>query len=122
MTYKDIYDSAKSNPEAYWLDQARAIDWVTPPTRALNDDNAPQYAWFSDAQVNTCYNAVDRHVKNGRGDQTAIIYDSSRLRGRFGRSSRLYSIHIRHHRRAQGRGAPDSGASCGAAMDHEIHL
>ena len=76
MTYKDIYDSAKSNPEAYWLDQARAIDWVTPPTRALNDDNAPHYAWFSDAQVNTCYNAVDRHVKNGRGDQTAIIYDS----------------------------------------------
>jgi propionyl-CoA synthetase len=76
MTYKAVYDSAKSNPETFWMDQTRAIDWVTPPTRALNADNAPLYEWFTDAQVNTCYNAVDRHVKNGRGDQTAIIYDS----------------------------------------------
>jgi len=76
MTYKAVYDSAKSDPETFWMDQTRAIDWVTPPTRALNADNAPLYEWFTDAQVNTCYNAVDRHVKNGRGDQTAIIYDS----------------------------------------------
>ncbi len=76
MTYKDVYDSWKSNPETFWMEQAKAIDWVTPPSRALNDDNAPLYEWYSDATVNTCYNAVDRHVENGRGDQTAIIYDS----------------------------------------------
>ena len=86
MTYKDVYNSWKSNPEAFWMDQANAIDWVKPPSRALNDDNAPLYEWYSDAQVNTCYNAVDRHVENGRGDQTAIIYDSA-ITGTKGKTS-----------------------------------
>ncbi|MDG0990126.1 MAG: propionyl-CoA synthetase [Yoonia sp.] len=86
MTYKDVYNSWRSNPEAFWMDQANAIDWVKPPSRALNDDNAPLYEWYSDAQVNTCYNAVDRHVENGRGDQTAIIYDSP-ITGTKGKTS-----------------------------------
>ena len=55
---------------------ADAIDWVTKPSKALFADRAPFYEWFSDSEVNTCYNAVDRHVLNGRGDQKAIIYDS----------------------------------------------
>ena len=55
---------------------ADAIDWVTKPSKALFADSAPLYEWFSDSEVNTCYNAVDRHVLNGRGDQKAIIYDS----------------------------------------------
>ena len=55
---------------------ANAIDWHTKPTIALNRDNAPLYEWFTDAKVNTCYNAVDRHVLSGRGSQAAIIYDS----------------------------------------------
>jgi len=76
MAYSDIYSAWKSDPEAFWMDAAKAIDWDTPPTRALNDDNAPLYEWFTDAQVNTCYNAVDRHVKAGKGDQVAIIHDS----------------------------------------------
>ena len=76
MGYADVYGAWKDNPEQFWMDQAKAIDWVTPPTKALDDSNAPLYRWFTDAQVNTCYNAVDRHVENGRGDQTAIIYDS----------------------------------------------
>ena len=76
MGYAEVYKSWQDDPEAFWMEQAKAIDWVTPPSRALNDDNAPLYEWYSDAQVNTCYNAVDRHVENGRGDQTAIIYDS----------------------------------------------
>ncbi len=76
MGYADVYAAWKADPEAFWMEQAKAIDWDTPPTRALNDDNAPLYEWFSDAKVNTCYNAVDRHVENGRGEQTAIIYDS----------------------------------------------
>ncbi len=76
MKYRDVYASWKDNPEGFWMDQAKAIDWVTPPSRALDDSNAPLYRWFTDAKVNTCYNAVDRHVENGRGDQAAIIYDS----------------------------------------------
>lgn len=76
MGYKAVYDSWKADPEAFWMEQANAIDWITPPTKALFDDNAPLYEWFSDASVNTCYNAVDRHVIAGNGDRTAIIYDS----------------------------------------------
>lgn len=76
MGYKAVYDSWKANSEAFWMEQANAIDWITPPTKALFDDNAPLYEWFSDASVNTCYNAVDRHVIAGNGDRTAIIYDS----------------------------------------------
>ncbi len=76
MGYKAVYDAWKADPESFWMEQAKAIDWVTPPTRALFDENAPLYEWFKDARVNTCYNAVDRHVENGRGEQAAIIYDS----------------------------------------------
>ena len=76
MTYQDVYESWKSDPEAFWLQAASGIDWVQPPSKALFDDNAPLYEWFCDAKVNTCWNAVDRHVENGRGEQTAIIHDS----------------------------------------------
>ncbi len=76
MGYADVYKSWQNDPESYWMEQARAIDWTTPPTKALDDSKAPLYRWFTDATVNTCYNAVDRHVENGRGDQAAIIYDS----------------------------------------------
>ena len=55
---------------------AKAIDWVKEPTFALNAANDPLFEWYTDAKVNTCYNALDRHVQNGRADQTAIIYDS----------------------------------------------
>ncbi len=76
MGYQDIYKSWQNDPEGFWMAQAEAIDWVEKPTKALNSDNAPLYEWFADAKVNTCWNAVDRHVEAGRGDQTAIIYDS----------------------------------------------
>ncbi len=76
MAYKALYARWQGDPEAFWLDQAGAIDWVTAPTRALNDTRAPFYEWFTDARVNTCWNAVDRHVAAGRGKQAAIIHDS----------------------------------------------
>ncbi|NNK78410.1 MAG: AMP-binding protein, partial [Litoreibacter sp.] len=76
MTYAEIYQGWKSDPERFWMEAANAIDWDKPPSKALFDDNAPLYEWFKDAQVNTCWNAVDRHVEAGHGDQTAIIYDS----------------------------------------------
>ena len=76
MGYRDIYDGWKADPEAFWLQAAHAIDWVKPPSKALNDARAPLYEWFTDSMVNTCWNAVDRHVEAGRGDQAAIIHDS----------------------------------------------
>lgn len=76
MAYADVYAAWKADPEGFWMEAAKAIDWVTPPSRALDDSNAPLYQWFTDAEVNTCHNAVDRHVEAGHGDRTAIIYDS----------------------------------------------
>ena len=76
MTYAKTYARWQADPEAFWLDAAQAIDWVTPPTRALYDARAPLYEWFTEARVNTCWNALDRHVLAGRGGQTAIIHDS----------------------------------------------
>ncbi|WP_424944053.1 propionyl-CoA synthetase [Aliiroseovarius crassostreae] len=76
MAYKDVYAAWQANPEAFWMEAAQAIDWDKAPSKALNDENAPIYEWFADGMVNTCWNAVDRHVDNGRADQVAIIYDS----------------------------------------------
>lgn len=75
-SYSDVYDAWKADPEAFWMDVAEQIHWFQKPTKALFDDAAPIYEWFSDGLTNTCYNAVDRHVENGRGSQAAIIYDS----------------------------------------------
>ncbi len=76
MSYKEIYDGWKADPEAFWMGAADAIDWIEPPTKALFDENAPLYEWFADAKVNGCWNAVDRHVEAGNGDRLAIIHDS----------------------------------------------
>ena len=76
MAYKEVYASWQNDPEAFWLDAAKAIDWDQAPSKALTDKGDGLYEWFVDTKVNTCYNAVDRHVENGRGDQVAIIHDS----------------------------------------------
>ncbi|MEM6303982.1 MAG: propionyl-CoA synthetase [Pseudomonadota bacterium] len=76
MGYADTYARWKADPERYWLDAAKAIDWDVPPTQALFDRGDDLYEWFAEAKVNGCYNAVDRHVAAGRGDQVAVIHDS----------------------------------------------
>ncbi|MEM7295966.1 MAG: AMP-binding protein [Pseudomonadota bacterium] len=76
MTYGALYQSSLNDPESYWMEVSRGIDWVVPPSKALWDEAAPLFEWYKDAQVNTCWNAVDRHVEAGHGDRTAIIYDS----------------------------------------------
>ena len=76
MNYKDVYSRSMNDPHAFWADAAKDIDWITPFETVLDDSNPPFYRWFKGAELNTCYNAVDRHVENGRGDQAAIIYDS----------------------------------------------
>ena len=76
MTYAETYKAWQDDPEGFWMAQADAVDWTTPPGRALDAADAPFYRWFSDGAMNTCHNAVDRHVAAGHGDRVAIIHDS----------------------------------------------
>ena len=76
MGYRDTYAAWQADPEGFWMQAAEAIDWQQKPTRALFAANPPIYEWFSDGMVNTCWNAVDRHVLAGRGDQIAIMHES----------------------------------------------
>ena len=74
--YQSIYDASLRDPEGFWRTAAEGIDWVTPPSRILDDSRPPFYRWYPDAELNVCFNAVDRHVAAGRGEQAAIHYDS----------------------------------------------
>ncbi|WP_288948664.1 propionyl-CoA synthetase [uncultured Paracoccus sp.] len=76
MGYREIYSAWQADPEGFWMQAAEAIDWKQKPSKALFDDKAPIYEWFSDGLVNTCWNAVDRYVLAGRGDQIAIWHES----------------------------------------------
>ncbi|HKD99293.1 MAG TPA: AMP-binding protein [Micromonosporaceae bacterium] len=75
--YADAYRRSMADPEAFWLDAAAAVDWDRAPTTALDASAAPMYRWFPDASLNTCHNALDRHVAAGRGDQVALIHHSA---------------------------------------------
>ena len=74
--YRRVYEQSLAQPEEFWTKAARAIDWVRPPERIVDASRPPFYRWFPDAELNTCFNALDRHVANGRGDAVALIYDS----------------------------------------------
>ncbi|NCA69883.1 MAG: propionyl-CoA synthetase [Sphingobacteriia bacterium] len=76
MTYQAVYDRSMKDPESFWAEAARLIDWDRPWDQVLDDSAAPLYRWFAGGMLNTCHNAVDRHVAAGRGDQPAIIHDS----------------------------------------------
>ena len=74
--YASLYAQSVDDVESFWLDAAQHISWDTPPKTGLDRSDPPFYRWFPDGRLNTCFNAVDRHVLAGRGDQNAIIYDS----------------------------------------------
>ena len=74
--YLDQYEQSLNQPETFWANAAKAIDWDQTWSNVLDDSQAPIYRWFSGAKLNTCYNALDRHVANGRAEQAALIYDS----------------------------------------------
>ena len=74
--YQEIYQRSIQNAADFWSDVANDIFWYKKPSKILNSDNPPFYKWFQDGVTNTCYNAVDLHVKNGNGKKIAIIYDS----------------------------------------------
>ncbi len=75
-SYDEVYASWKADPQAFWAKAAEEIDWYKKWDAVLDDSNPPFYRWFPGAEVNTCYNAIDRHVERGRADQLAVIYDS----------------------------------------------
>jgi propionyl-CoA synthetase len=74
--YEDAFRRSLGGPEGFWGEAAAAIDWYTQPTVVLDSSRPPFYRWFADGVLNTCFNAVDRHVRDGRGGQTALIFDS----------------------------------------------
>jgi propionyl-CoA synthetase len=74
--YSEAFGRALSDPEGFWGEAARAIDWDAPWQRVLDDSRSPFTLWFPGARLNTCHNALDRHVAGGRAAQLALIYDS----------------------------------------------
>jgi propionyl-CoA synthetase len=74
--YREIYRRSLADPSGFWGDAAKDIHWERKWDRVLDDARTPFYRWFTGGVLNTCYNAVDRHVESGRADQAALIYDS----------------------------------------------
>jgi len=74
--YQEIYQRSIKDAKGFWSEVANDVFWYKKPSKILNSDNDPFYKWFQDGTTNTCYNAVDLHVKNGKGEKIAIIYDS----------------------------------------------
>ncbi|MBE7323344.1 propionyl-CoA synthetase [Nocardioides sp. Y6] len=76
MDYRAAYEKSITSPEEFWGDQASLVDWIRKPRQVLDSSRAPHHRWFPDATLNTCYNALDRHVVNGAADRVALIHDS----------------------------------------------
>jgi propionyl-CoA synthetase len=75
--YHDVYARWRAAPETFWAEAAEAVHWYRRWDAVLDESRKPFYRWFPGAQVNSCYNALDRHVENGRAEQVALIYDSA---------------------------------------------
>jgi propionyl-CoA synthetase len=74
--YEDVFRRSLEDPEGFWREAAKSIDWYAEPTAILDAGDVMRPKWFAGGTLNTCYNALDRHVVHGRGDQDALIYDS----------------------------------------------
>src|SRR5215469_8543169 len=74
--YHEVYARSMADPEGFWAEAAREIDWIAPAKKIFDPSEGPYGRWFTGAVVNTCYNALDRHVAAGRGEQVALIHDS----------------------------------------------
>jgi len=77
MSYATTYAAWQRDPEGWWLEKARALEWERPPARAFDARGGVYGRWFPDGVLNTCHNAIDRHVASGRGDALALIWDSA---------------------------------------------
>jgi propionyl-CoA synthetase len=76
VRFADVYAAAQRDPDGFWAEAAAAIEWTAPWRRVLDSSRPPFHRWFVGGELNTCHNAVDRHVAAGRGAETALIYDS----------------------------------------------
>ena len=76
-TYRATFNQAAEDPAAFWLEQAATLDWHTAPTHGLDYDGTSSWKWFPDGQLNITYQALDRWVQSGRGDQPAVLWDSA---------------------------------------------
>ena len=76
LTQKQMLNQSIEEPEKFWGQVSQIIHWSKPFNQVLDSSNAPFYKWFTQGELNTCYNALDYHVEQGRGEQTALIYDS----------------------------------------------
>lgn len=74
--YRDQHQRSLAEPSDYWLEIAEDVHWYKKPTQGVDTSGSPFNTWFADGEINACYNAIDVHVANGRGDQTALIHDS----------------------------------------------
>ncbi len=83
--YDDVYRRSLDEPEAFWAEAAESIDWFTQPKEICDDGRPPFTRWFTGGELNTSYNALDRHVDGGRADQLALVYDSP-VTGTVGRT------------------------------------
>lgn len=75
--YFDVYGAWESDPEAFWAQAAKAIDWFRPPEKVFDQSQGVYGRWFVGGETNTCFNCLDRHVAAGRGDRRAFIFDSA---------------------------------------------
>jgi len=76
-SYQQAYEQSLTDPAGFWGEAAKLVKWDKTPKVVLDDSNLPLYRWFSDGMLNTCYNALDRHVIDGRADQPAVIHESA---------------------------------------------
>ena len=74
--FQEIYNKSINEPEKFWQENSEDIFWFKKPTKILNKSNHPFYKWYEDGVTNTCYNALDVHIENGKGNKIALIYDS----------------------------------------------
>jgi propionyl-CoA synthetase len=74
--FDEVYRRSMDDPDGFWAEAAKDIVWTKPWDKVLDDSNPPFYRWFPGGELNTCYNALDRHVDEGNGDRAALIYDS----------------------------------------------
>ena len=74
--FREIYTKSIDDPENFWREASENIFWFRKPNKILNKSNPPFYKWYEDGVTNTCYNALDHHIDQGRGGKTALIYDS----------------------------------------------
>src|SRR5215813_7132487 len=74
--YAEAFGRSITDPDGFWGEAAKVIEWYRPPTVVLDRSNPPFFRWFTDGVLNTCFNALDRHVRDGRAEQAALVYDS----------------------------------------------